>query len=476
MTQGTGPDAPERALSNAQQLLEHIRGVLRQCEQSLEASIPMRNAQELEQAERDIIAQTDKLAGLLVAYHTQLALNQPALAEEAQQLARDHPKRFKNDGCRPLRLVPDRGQPVEIFASYWRRKGSGANKPNRGMYPQLVLLGIHERRTPLAAAQTALLASAMCSLEEAAQMLRAQGRNVDVKTIRTLTYRYAQRARAATDEQSFEFPEQAAGHRIAVSVDGGRVRIRTDKQGKRTAKGRRRYHTEWREPKLLHIWALDADGRIERRFCPIIDGTLRGPDAVFMLMRYYLRQLNVQQADCVLFIADGARWIWKRFEPLIAELALDPRKVFQLIDFYHVVEHLHAFASLRRGWSSAFRKQWVSKHRRLLLQGQIDKLIAALHSACRGRRNKDLIREKNYFLNNRHRFKYRYARRRHLPIGSGPMESAIRRVVNLRLKGAGIFWHEHNANAMLLLRSYYKAGRWTTLVALVTSAPLEAYS
>lgn len=44
------------------------------------------------------------------------------------------------------------------------------------------------------------------------------------------------------------------------------------------------------------------------------------------------------------------------------------------------------------------------------------------------------------------------------PLGSGAIESAMRRVVNLRLKGGGIFWHESNANALLLLRSYYKAG------------------
>ena len=50
-----------------------------------------------------------------------------------------------------------------------------------------------------------------------------------------------------------------------------------------------------------------------------------------------------------------------------------------------------------------------------------------------------------------------------LPIGSGAMESAIRRVVNLRLKGASIYWLEETAEAMLLLRSFYKSGRWDML-------------
>ena len=50
-----------------------------------------------------------------------------------------------------------------------------------------------------------------------------------------------------------------------------------------------------------------------------------------------------------------------------------------------------------------------------------------------------------------------------LPIGSGAIESTIRRVVNLRLKGASIYWHKKSAEAVLLLRSYYKAERWNHL-------------
>jgi predicted transposase YbfD/YdcC len=50
-------------------------------------------------------------------------------------------------------------------------------------------------------------------------------------------------------------------------------------------------------------------------------------------------------------------------------------------------------------------------------------------------------------------------------------ESAIRRVVNLRIKGAGIFWHREHAEAMLMLRSFYKAGRWNVLTRMAFSVP-----
>jgi hypothetical protein len=49
------------------------------------------------------------------------------------------------------------------------------------------------------------------------------------------------------------------------------------------------------------------------------------------------------------------------------------------------------------------------------------------------------------------------------------MESAIRRVVNLRIQGASIYWLEDGAEAILLLRSFYKSNRWQCLQRMATS-------
>ena len=59
--------------------------------------------------------------------------------------------------------------------------------------------------------------------------------------------------------------------------------------------------------------------------------------------------------------------------------------------------------------------------------------------------------------------RYAQFRKKGVALGSGAIESAIRRVVNLRLKGPSIYWHKTSAEAVLLLRSYYKAGRWNHL-------------
>ena len=50
--------------------------------------------------------------------------------------------------------------------------------------------------------------------------------------------------------------------------------------------------------------------------------------------------------------------------------------------------------------------------------------------------------------------------KKNIPIGSGAIESAVRRIVNLRLKGAGMFWLKENAEAFLHLRCQLKSGRW----------------
>jgi len=84
----------------------------------------------------------------------------------------------------------------------------------------------------------------------------------------------------------------------------------------------------------------------------------------------------------------------------------------------------------------------------------------------RGSRKKSILRTAgNYLLKHSMAGHMNYAdvRRHNLPIGSGVIESTIRRVVNLRLKGASVYWKESMAEDMLLLRCLYKANRWKNI-------------
>ncbi len=310
-----------------------------------------------------------------------------------------------------------------------------------------------------------MFAALLGSFAEAQQVLSEQGNELDVKTVSLIAYRMAERVRLVQKVSSYATQDQGnlAGRRVVVSTDGGRIRLRENKRGPKTAKRRTRYKGAWREPKLFIIYVVDENGRQSQSFAPLIDGGLRGPDTLFALLERYLLDMNIEAADQLLFVSDGAVWIWNRVPALLEVLDLAPDNVHLLIDFYHAVEHLNKVASLRKGWTTKERTRWRNKQRKRLIKGHIDQVIEAIRPLCRGRNSRAIRTQLDYFIKHRTHMAYAHVASLNLPIGSGAMESAIRRIVNLRLKGPSIFWCKHNAEAILLLRAFYKTGRWKQL-------------
>jgi len=433
--------------------------------------------EQLEEVERDLRNQANELCGLIVEKQIQHSLDSENGRQAQRQILQAYPYKMVDKGKEEVRLRTYCGFEISLRVSYFTRKARRWGKKRYpGLYPGLLVLGIHERCTPGLASEISLLAGMLGSLEEARQVLAERGIELNIKVVRRIAYRFAERARTAQRVLESDFGPEVAGRRVAISADGGRVRLREKKRGKKTAKGRNRFRGAWREPKLFIIYVVNAEGKLDRSFMPIIDALIRGPDAMFKLLHAYLSQLNLSEADRVLFIADGAPWIWNRVPGLIKRLGLAPDQVHQLIDFYHAVEHLGKVASLRKGWSSKQRKSWLRKHRKLLLQGHVEKVIAAVKAICRGRHSKAIRTQRDYFVKNATRMAYKRLRAMKMPIGSGSVESAIRRVVNLRLKGPCIFWCKENAEAILLLRCYWKAGRWNMLKRMANAFVPEAYA
>jgi hypothetical protein len=462
------------ANSHLSAIKSELEDAFKEVEELLNSDEYAKNAGELEMLEKEIVRKTDRLAGLLIGYKVQQSVDSEELSKESQDLIKACPKKLKNQGKREVKIQPLRGELVSIKVSYFSQKGKKdyRKKKRRGFYPGLVLLGIYDHYTPGIASEISLMATVASSYEEARQLLKEQGHEVDIKTIRSLTISYAQRARAALLVKEGSFTETVSGRKVVISTDGGRVRIRQNKKGAKTKKGRRHYRTDWREPKMLIIYIVDENGQMERTFSPFIDGTLKGPDAIFWLLNYYLSRLHIDTSDSVLFVADGARWIWNRVAAFLSSLGLVPGHYYELVDFYHAVEHLGKVANLQKGWKKPQKKRWLTTYRRLLLKGKIDEVITEIRRLCRGRRSKKLRTERDYFCRNRGRMNYAEIRQKGLPIGSGAIESVIRRVVNQKLKGASIYWLRENAEAMLMLRSYFKAGRWNMLKQLTFSVLL----
>ena len=448
----------------------HIQEVLDELRQMQQRPQLVTSPDALEALEREIRQRTDRLGSLLVGQHLQQALDSDTLQAEQEQLVRQWPKPLKNDGKVTVMVRTVQGLAVPVRLTYYRRQGQRrAGKRDAGVYAGLVLLGIYDRCTPALASEVSLLAAMLGSLAEAQDVLAARGVELDTKTVRLIAYRYAARARLEQQIERTAFEDTVAGRRVVISSDGGRLRLRETKRGPKTKKGRRRYTGAWREPKVLIVYVVDAEGKQESRFAPFIDATLKGPDAVFALLRTYLQRLEITQADHVLFIADGAPWIWKRVPLLVQALGLAAAQVHELLDFYHAVQHLGQVAALRKDWSAKARTRWRTQQRRLLLRGEVEQVITAVRDLCRGRNSKAIRKHREYFIKNQHRMAYAQLMALKLPIGSGAIESAVRRVVNLRLKGPSLFWCRASAEAILLLRSYYKAGRWNMLKRMATS-------
>jgi hypothetical protein len=420
----------------------------------------------------------DRLHALLAAKAVLDSLDSKPFRQATALLLAPYPKRLKHQGSRPVTLHFARGPAVVVFLPYYSRSRASPALRGKGCFPALVILGIYDHCSPSLASDLTQLTSLLGSFQEVQPLLRQRGICLSTNPLRGVVYHYARRVRLAQKAAPTLTGQSLKGRTVVVTTDGGRLRIRKDRKAK-TKKGRKRYSTHWREPKLLLIYAVKHhDGRVQmdRSFRPVLDGTLQGPDALFALLRSYLGQLKVEEADKVVFVADGARWIWRRAGRLLRSLGVEAKKVHEALDFYHAVEHLGKVAELSKGLSEQQKKRWLLRQSRRLKEGSVEEVIAEVEGLAAKNPSKGMKSELGYLV--RHgregkRMGYATLEAAGLPQGSGAIESAIRRVINLRLKGAGIFWHRDNAEAMLLLRCYAKAGRSQDLDSLAFSSALQ---
>ena len=171
---------------------------------------------------------------------------------------------------------------MPVTTPYYREKHARRAKRRPGLYPALVVLGIYDRCTPKLASDARRAVAMLSSLAEAPAQLRSDGIGPGIKTLRSTAYRYAARARAAQQSSGGRSAGPRDRERVVVSLDGARVRGRRKKRGPKTKKGRNRFHTDWKEPKLLILVrrrrrrATVSDvGPDHRRHAPGTGGGLR---------------------------------------------------------------------------------------------------------------------------------------------------------------------------------------------------------
>ena len=186
-------------------------------------------------------------------------------------------------------------------------------------------------------------------IEQARAELARRGLESDEKAVRRIASELGAQMLAARTRDLLRFRrgelpagEEFAGKRVAVGIDGGRVRVRTVVKKVRVGgkRKRKKFRVEWREPKVVILFETDEKGRMARGSRPVIDGTLQGPDALIELVAFHLHRLGAATAKVVTFAADGAPWIWARLDWVIAQVKLDPARVVEVLDWCHAVHHL----------------------------------------------------------------------------------------------------------------------------------------
>lgn len=391
--------------------------------------------------------------------------------------------RWVNKGLRPVKVELPSGLKVPLRVTYLlqkkkRRAGRAKRHGNRGetgkgVYPVLEALGIasHRRLTPLAEEVICETASACDDFRTGWQMADKMGVEMSWKAYHDRFGRLARDVEQRKEEwlnqgqgpRLYE-PERWEGRRILIAPDGGRTRIRDNYTGAPRKSGYHGFDADWREPKLFVIYALDEEGKPAEDVEPIVDGTFGDADACFAQLEKTLRAIGVDQAAEVAFLGDGARWIWQRASEMLVGLGVDKERIVEGVDWYHAVSTLVELSELPTRWSQGKRRQWQNRALDKLYAGKADKVAQMVSKLADVRGAGEAADKVDYFADNAERMRYDKLRERNLPEGSGAVESAIRRVVNLRMKGNAKYWLEENAEAMITLRGALKTGRFDRLM------------
>lgn len=178
-------------------------------------------------------------------------------------------------------------------------------------------------------------------------------------------------------------------------------------------------------------------------------GTLGSIDTFDAMVAELGRQWSLESAKELIVIADGAHWIWNLAEKHFPE-------AIQILDYWHMTEHLYAVANAMHGAGTQEAKSWVEG-----AQFELDRDLMAcfqlrLESWAPGSEAAKEVRrvELAFFQANSERMRYETFRKKGYMIGSGVMESTCRQLAAERLDKAGMHWRDTNADAVLAVRAH----------------------
>lgn len=239
-------------------------------------------------------------------------------------------------------------------------------------------------------------------------------------------------------EQVLERPKQVYG-----SMDGAFVPI----------------EQEWKEAKLISWYQVakrygrDDWHAQEIHYYPSLEEAASFGELVWATAV----QHQADRAEELIFVCDGAAWIWKLVDQYFPEAV-------QIVDWYHACQYLYPVVE------ALFEREdqqhaWITEMKALLWEGEVEAVVRAAQKvlAAIGPPAQRLI---TYYQHNMERMRYARFRQANYFIGSGTVESGCKQVVSMRLKRSGATWSLAGASATAKARAAWLAGSWDNLLKL----------
>lgn len=276
------------------------------------------------------------------------------------------------------------------------------------------------------------------------------GLSVPDSSARTITEHHAQAIQENESLQT-EIPESAGVECMIAETDGTMIPIvdTSDKvidgqpvDRRKTRKGR------WKEARLA---LTHPKGSVN----PVFGCTLGGPEeAGDQLLNCAIRS-GIGQTTRVHCVGDGAQWIADQVDRVFG------KQGEFLIDFYHLCDYLSAASTI---CAPDDQGACFMQYKHLMQDNQVSAVLEDLKPHI----EPDSVPDEKapvrccsrYITNRPGQFDYKGALENDLPIGSGEVESGHRYIIQKRLKIAGAWWKEDNAQNMLALRTLRANGDW----------------
>lgn len=295
--------------------------------------------------------------------------------------------------------------------------------------------------------------SGLLPYAEARQVFERIGhRTIPASSLWRQTQQHGQRLKQHLDHQTERVaPERVVlpppgrdhAQRKGLSLDGGKLHVRNE---------------GWKEFKVGAVYDVELRRELDPETGDEVEqahgvnmaylGVLGNADTLGRALWALAVAHDIPQAADLSVTADGAEWIWN----LVADYF--PQSV-QIVDWYHACEHLTQAAQALYPDDDAAAQRWAEQRRHNLYLGALHTITAPLEQA-------DLPAQARYFQTHQRRMQYQDFREQGYPIGSGTVESGIKRY-KARLTGAGMRWSRSAAERMLVIRSAVLTGDFDAL-------------